>query len=128
MTSKLTASVALLLCGALLAGCSGSGAAPIGGDVVAPVTMNVNSLQGETVELVVGQALNINTESLAVDSYSGDVSDATVAEFVPGRLDGGAEFNPGVTAVAEGETKVTLTNHDAGIQPLEFMVVVTPRS
>lgn len=110
-----------------LAGCGTSAEAPIGGDIVAPVTLGVNELQGETVELVVGQALNIDTESLAVDSYTGKVTDPAVAEFVPGKKDASAEFHPGVTALAPGVTEVTLTNDQGGIQPLVFTVEVTER-
>lgn len=101
--------------------------APIGGDVIAPVTMSVNELQGADVELVVGQVLNINIESLAVDSYTGEVTDPKVAEFVPGDKSGSAEFNPGVTALAQGSTKVTMKNEQGGIQPLEFTVTVIAR-
>ena len=100
---------------------------PIGGDVIAPVTMSVNELQGAEVELVVGQVLNIVTDSLAVDSYTGQVVDARVAEFIAGRVDGSAEFNPGVTALAVGTTKVTMTNDQGGIQPLEFTVKVVAK-
>lgn len=100
-------------------------ASPAGGDVVAPVTMNVNDLQGATVDLVVGQALNIDTGDLAVDSDTGEVADPAVAEFVPGRDDGSATFNPGVTALAAGTTEVTMTNDSGDIQPLRFTVSVT---
>ncbi len=95
--------------------------------VIAPVTMDVNDLQGATVELVVGQSLNITTGDLAVDSYSGEVDDPTVAEFVPGRVDGTATYNPGVTALAPGSTQVVLSNSDGGIQDLTFTVSVTER-
>lgn len=111
-----------------LAACSGGGNGdPIGGDVIAPVTMSVNELQGATVELVVGQVLNINTDSLAVDSYTGEVEDTKVARFTEGRVESSAEFNPGVEALAVGTTGVTMTNEQGGIQPLEFTVEVTER-
>lgn len=111
-----------------LAACSGGGGdEPIGGDVIAPVTMSVNELQGETVDLVVGQVLNINTDSLAVDSYTGEVEDTKVARFVEGKDDGSAKFNPGVEALAVGSTGVTMTNEQGGIQPLQFTVNVTER-
>lgn len=97
---------------------------PIGGDVITPLTKDANDLQGSTVELIVGQVLSINTGDLAVDSYTGTVTDAAIAEFTPGRSDGSAEFNPGITALAVGETSATLTNSDGGIQPLTFTVVV----
>lgn len=109
-------------------GTTGSTDEPIGGDVIAPVTMEANDLQGASVDLIVGQVLNINTGDLAVDSYSGEVADPSVAEFTQGRKDGSAEFNPGVTALAVGETKVTMTNEQGGIQPLEFTVVVTEKN
>ncbi|MFA5607457.1 MAG: hypothetical protein WDA07_09750 [Leucobacter sp.] len=99
----------------------------IGGDIIAPVTMGVNDLQGAEVELLVGQVLNIDTESLDVDSYTGEVADPSIAEFTPGSADGNDAFNPGVTALAAGTTEVTMTNEQGGIQPLTFTVVVTER-
>ena len=93
--------------------------------VVAPVVMDVNDLQGETVELAVGQVLDIETGSLAVDSYSGEVEDESVATFTAGREDGGTTYNPGVTGVAEGTTKVVLSNSDGGIQDVTFTVEVS---
>ena len=87
--------------------------------------MDAGDLQGATVELVVGQVLNINTGDLAVDSYSGEVADSKVAKFVPGRDDGSATFNPGVEALAVGSTKVEMVNDQGGIQPLEFTVTVS---
>ena len=92
--------------------------------VIAPVSEDVGDLQGATVDLVVGQVLNINTGDLAVDSYSGEVEDGSIAEFTAGREDGSATFNPGVTALAEGSTTVVLTNDDGGIQPVTFTVEV----
>jgi hypothetical protein len=94
------------------------------GNVIAPVTMSANDLQGATVDLKVGQVLNINTGDLAVDSYEAEVSDPAVAEFVQGREDG-ATYNPGFTAKAEGTTEVTMTNEQGGIQPLEFTITVS---
>lgn len=95
--------------------------------VIAPVTMDANDLQGATVDLVVGQVLNINTGDLAVDSYTGEVEDGSVAEFVAGREEGGTTYNPGVTALAEGSTTVVMTNSNGGIQPLEFTVEVSAK-
>lgn len=127
--NKWIALVSVLALSTTLAAC-GSNAAeePIGGDVIAPVTMEANDLQGAEVELLVGQTLNINTGDLAVDSYTGEVADPSVAEFSPGRNDGSAEFNPGVVALAVGSTGVTMTNEQGGIQPLEFTVVVAEKS
>lgn len=103
-----------------LSGCSQN-------NVIAPVTMDAGDLQGETVELIVGQVLNINTGDLAVDSYSGEVADPAVAEFVPGRIEDSATFNPGVTALSVGSTEVVLSNSDGGIQDVSFTVEVTEK-
>lgn len=113
---------ALILMGALVTGCS-----PSSGPVIAPVVKPAEELQGATVELVVGQVLDIDTGSLAVDSYSGKVADPAVAEFVAGREDGGAVYNPGVKALAEGTTSVVLTNSDGGIEDVTFTVEVAPK-
>ncbi|MET0734436.1 MAG: hypothetical protein ABWY55_02135 [Microbacterium sp.] len=102
-----------------------SACAPSGGPVIAPVTVDVGDLEGTTVDLVVGQVLNINTGDLAVDSYSGTVADTSVAEFVKGREEGGATYNPGVTALAVGTTEVVLSNSDGGIEDVTFTVDVT---
>lgn len=127
---KWIAPLAALALAVSLSACSGGGSSsdePIGGDVIAPVTMEANDLQGASVDLIVGQVLNINTGSLAVDSYTGEVSDPSVAEFTEGRNDGSAEFNPGVTALAPGTAEVTMTNEQGGIQPLQFTVHVTEK-
>lgn len=132
--SRFVLGAAVVTASLLVAGCAAASsssptgnATPIGGDIVAPVTMAANDLQGESVDLVVGQTLNIDTGDLAVDSYTGSAADSAVAEFVAGKDDGSATFNPGVRALSTGTTSVTMTNKDGGIQPLEFTVVVTAR-
>ncbi|MGP3535043.1 hypothetical protein ACTU3I_09640 [Microbacterium sp. RD1] len=127
------AAVALALS---LSACASSGSTPTESGstpseemtpVIAPVTMDADDLQGATVDLVVGQVLNINTGDLAEDSYTGTVADTAVAEFVQGGEKGSATFNPGVKALAAGTTEVELVNEQGGIQPLQFTVDVTER-
>ncbi|WP_426325252.1 hypothetical protein [Microbacterium sp. E-13] len=105
-----------------VAGCSASGGSP---PVIAPVVRDAGDLQGETVELQVGQMLDIDTGDLAVHSYSGAVDDPSVAKFIEGREDGGATYNPGIEALAEGKTQVVLSNADGGIQDVTFTVEVS---
>jgi hypothetical protein len=128
---KLVIAVVTVAAAVSLSACSSSPAetpeTPIGGDIVAPVTMEAGDLQGATIDLVVGQVLNIDTGDLATDSYEGEVADAAVARFVKGESGGSSEQNPGVEALAAGETEVTMTNEQGGIQPLEFTVVVTEK-
>ncbi len=118
--SKLIGAAAVIAVTVGLSACAQSTPTP----VIAPVTMDVGDLEGETVDLIVGQVLNINTGDLAVDSYSGEVEDSAVAEFVKGREEGGATYNPGVKALAEGSTEVVLSNSDGGIEDVTFTVTV----
>ncbi|WP_368499055.1 hypothetical protein [Herbiconiux sp. A18JL235] len=129
--TRILAAAAIVVAAAGLSACtspsSNTPETPIGGDVITPVTMEANDLQGATVDLIVGQVLNINTGDLATDSYTGEVADTDVATFSKGSSGSGAELNPGVEAVGVGETEVTMTNSDGGIQPLTFTVVVTEK-
>lgn len=102
-----------------LAGCSAQQ------PVAAPVTVDVAKLQGTTVKVPLDSALNINTGDLSVTSYSGKVAKPSIATFVAGRKSQGAEFNPGLKPLAVGETQVTLTNSDGGIQNVTFTLDVT---
>lgn len=126
-TAASIVAVAAVGLSACASGSSSTPATPIGTNVIAPVTMEANDLQGATVDLLVGQVLNIKTGDLAVDSYTGEVADTSVATFVAGRKDDDAEFNPGVQALAVGETDVTMSNSNGGIQPLSFTVVVSAK-
>lgn len=93
--------------------------------VIEPVVEHAGDLDGTSVALVVGQTLDIDTGSLAVDSYIGKVDDTKVAEFVAGRTDGGTTFDPAVKALAVGTTQVVLSNTDGGIEDVSFTVTVT---
>jgi hypothetical protein len=113
----IAATIALL---ALLAAC-----APNTGPVVAPVTVKIADLNGATVKVALNQVVNLDTGSLATDSYSGTVADTSIATFTPGGKKGGADFNPGLTPHQVGTTEVTLSNSDGGIQDVDFTLTVT---
>ena len=51
---------------------------------------------------------------------------AEVVSFTPGKKDASASFYPGLTALSEGDSAVTLTNSSTG-QKVEFEVEVTAR-
>lgn len=122
--SALAGGIAIAASALVLTGCAG-GSTAVGGDVLPPITMSANELQGSTVQINSKQPLNITTGDLAVDSYS--LVSATpegIVEFVPGHSDGSAEFNPGFNAVKEGSTEVVLKNAQGGIQNLTFTIEV----
>ena len=117
-TLRPLAASAVLLIALALAACAPTPA-------VAPITVNANDLQGETIDVPKNSVLNINTGDLAVDSYEAEIADPSIVEFVQGREDGSATFNPGFKPLKVGETEVTMTNEQGGIQPLTFTITVT---
>ncbi|CAN5172813.1 hypothetical protein BH09ACT5_BH09ACT5_18190 [soil metagenome] len=94
--------------------------------VVTPVVVNANDIQGETVEVPLNSTLVINTGDLPVDSYTADVADPAIATFVKGARAGDFETSPGFTPKKVGETEVTMSNEDGGIQDLVFTLRVVP--
>jgi hypothetical protein len=106
------AAAAVLVVG--IAGCT----APT--PVVDPVVVDLNDLQGTTVEVPLNSSLIIVTEWSDVDSYSAANADPMIAEFVKGAKTGEASYRPGLTPSQVGETTVTLSNkedaHDVGLR------------
>lgn len=127
---KLFAAAGALAVIASLAACSGAAPKPAESTslagVIAPITMPVGDLDGTTVNLVVGQALNITTGDVDVTSFTATVVDPAVAEFSPGRIESTATFNPGFMARAEGTTTVELHSSTAP-EEIAFTIVVSPR-
>lgn len=119
---------AIALAAGALAGCASDDSGSEETPVLPPVIKTVNELQGATVEVPIDTVLVVNTESLATDSYTATIDDPAIVEFVQGTTGGSAETYPGFTPLEEGETTVTLTNENGGIEPLEFTIVVTAAS
>ena len=94
--------------------------------VVAPIIVNVGDISSTTVTVPINSTLVIKTGDLAVDSYTATIKDPSIAEFVQGRTDGSATFNPGFTPKKVGDTTVTLSNKNGGIQDVVFELKVTP--
>lgn len=92
---------------------------------VSDIEMKANDLQGETVKVGLDQTLYVNTGDLDVESYTAEVADDTIVEFMPGHNAGDFSAYPGFTPLTVGSTRVTMTNDDGGIQPLEFTIEVT---
>ena len=129
--------VSLVMCGLLMSACGTNSSSNPGGaasssernpgQLIAPVTLPLTELPGRTVELRVGQVLNILVGNDPVDGFTGDISDPAVATFVSGHDDGSAQFNPGVTAVGPGTARVTVTTRSTGRAAAVFTVVVERR-
>ena len=93
--------------------------------VIAPVIVDIASLDGTTVEVSVDNVVDLVAED--VTAWSGVVADPTIAEFIPGTSEGDTadalKTNPGIQPLVEGETKVTLTSTDG--TTVTFTLVVT---
>lgn len=130
-TLRAGASVAVLIAaGALaLAGCtSTSGAnethpATASAEVVAPVIVDLNDVDGTTVQVEVGNVIDLTGDDETYADWGAEIADESVVSFTPGRDDGSAQFNPGLNALAVGETEVALDNTSTD-QTVTFTVKV----
>ncbi|MCM3658349.1 hypothetical protein M3147_13925 [Agromyces mediolanus] len=132
-TRRFAALLAAAALAAALSGCAaGSTEAPSqsptasdGASVLPPVIVDLGAVDGTTVEVPVGGTVDLVGDDEHFLAWTAELSDPEVAEFVPGADDGSAQFNPGLTALAEGDTEVALTNDESG-QQVEFTVEVVP--
>lgn len=92
--------------------------------VLPPVIVDVNSLDGTTVEVPEGGTIDITGDDETFTDWEATIADPAVASFTPGREEGSAQFNPGLQATGVGTTEVTLTNSSSGAT-LTFTVDVT---
>lgn len=129
--------VAALATGALaLTACSGgtapvssstsSPSAPSGAGALPPIVAGLGTVDGTTVQVPVGGTVDLTGDDKDFTHWTADIADPTIARFVPGKDDGSAQFNPGLDALAEGTTKVTMDNSASGAH-VAFTVEVTAK-
>lgn len=105
--------IAVLGAGGLaLSGCSQPGTPA--DSALPPVIVELDTVDGTTVEVPVGGSIDLTGDDETFTEWTADIADPEIVEFVPGRDDGSAQFNPGLTATSVGETEVTLENGDTG--------------
>ena len=92
------------------AGATTTAAAVGGSNALPPIIADLNSIDGTTVEVKVGGHIDLTGDSTTYKDWTGEVSDPKVAEFVAGKDEGGASFNPGIVGLAAGEATVKMTN------------------
>ncbi|PZU32512.1 MAG: hypothetical protein DI577_03090 [Microbacterium sp.] len=126
-TALAAASLALLVA---LAGCSGASSTPAttsaSAQLPAPVIADLTEIDGTTVTVPVGGAVDLVGDDETFTDWTADIDDPEVVSFTPGKKDASASFNPGLTALSEGDSAVTLTNSSTG-QKVEFEVEVTAK-
>ena len=81
----------------------------IGGDVVAPIELSYQDINGQTIELVVGQVINIDYGGINAGEVTVDISDPAVVEYTDAKFEDGVQFSAGLTALSGGESTVTFT-------------------
>ncbi|MBT2497871.1 hypothetical protein J7E25_02055 [Agromyces sp. ISL-38] len=109
-----------------LSGCSSGG--PAGGSsALPPVIVELDEVDGTTVEVPEGGAVDLTGDDETYAEWTAEIADPDIVEFEPGRDDGSAQFNPGLTAKSVGETEVTLENGETG-DAVTFTVEVVPKS
>ena len=109
-----------------LVACSTPAPAPtetaIGGDIVAPIELNYQDIDGQTLELVVGQVVNINYGGINDGEITVLVSDPKVVEYSAAAYENDTQFSAGLKALSGGESTVTFTF--AGEDPRELNIQV----
>lgn len=107
-----------------LVGCSSSSGTGDDSGVIAPVIVNLSEVDGTTVEVTKGNVIDLTGDDETFTDWTATIADEKIVEFTPGRDDGSAQFNPGLTALEVGETEVTLDNSSSA-ESVTFTVDVT---
>ena len=94
----------------------------IGGDIVAPIEINYQDIDGQTLELVVGQVVNINYGGINDGEVEVSISDPKVVEYSAAAYENDTQFSAGLLALSGGESTVTFTF--AGEDPRELNIQV----
>lgn len=112
---------------AVLAGCAGGASDDATGtELPAPVIADLTTIDGTTVTVPVGGAVDLTGDDETYADWTAVIDDPDVVSFTPGKDEGSASFNPGLTALKEGDSDVTLTNSSTG-DTVEFEVEVTAK-
>jgi hypothetical protein len=124
---RVAASVAVAVVTLGTLGLTGCSSADTGGSsALPPVIVELDNIDGTTVEVPEGGSIDLTGDDETAIQWTADIDDPEVVEFVPGRDDGSAQFNPGLTATSVGQTEVTLENGETG-DTVTFTVEVVPR-
>ena len=96
-----------------------------GSSVIAPIIIDPTEISGQVVTVGLNNVIVISAGTTPVTSFTATVGEPTIATFVPGKVEGGATFNPGIQPLKAGASTVTITNTDTHVSSL-FDMIVTP--
>jgi hypothetical protein len=121
------AALGLSACSSSTGGDSGSSSTstPDSSSALPPIIVELADAEGTTVEVPLDNVVDLVTgDDENVTAWTAKISDESVVEFVPGKDDGSAQFNPGLTPLAEGTSDVVLSNSETD-STVSFTVTVT---
>ena len=75
-----------------------------GSSVLPPIIADLDSIDGNTVEVKVGTHIDLTGDTATYADWTGEIADPPVAEFIAGTDEGAASFNPGIKGLAPGTT------------------------
>ena len=97
---------------------------PIGGDVVAPVELNYQDINGQTIELKVGQVININYGGVNDGEITVEIADPNVVEYGAAEMKDGVQYSAHLTALSGGESKVAFKFNGGDTKELTVQVLL----
>ena len=139
LPSVVLAGVLIASAGLGLAGCSSAGstaattppdsssASPSpSAQQLPPIMADLKTVDGTTVSVPLDNVIVLTGDTETYTSWTAKIEDPTIVSFTPGKDDGSAQFNPGLSPITTGTTTVTLDNSASGAH-VAFTVVVTPK-
>ena len=90
-----------------------------------PIMADLKTVDGTTVSVPLDNVIVLTGDTETYKSWTAKIEDPTVVSFTPGKDDGSAQFNPGLSPITTGTTTVTLDNSASGAH-VTFTVTVTP--
>ena len=92
-----------------------------------PIMADLKTVDGTTVSVPLDNVIVLTGDTQTYKSWTAKIEDPTVVSFTPGKDDGSAQFNPGLSPITTGTTTVTLDNSASGAHVV-FTVVVTAKN
>ena len=91
-----------------------------------PIMADLKTVDGTTVSVPLDNVIVLTGDTGDFTHWTAKIEDPNVVSFTPGKDDGSAQFNPGLSPITTGTTKVTLDNSASGAH-VAFTVEVTPK-
>lgn len=118
------AGIALTGLAACSTGGSSSAETSSSSSLVGPITADLSSINGTTIDATVGRTIDLTGDDKTFDQWTATTTTPGIVTFTKGYTSGGTSYNPGLTVDAAGKTDVTLTNASTG-EKVTFTVNAT---